>query len=207
MGQSPNPGAIILTLAAASVFAGPLFPFVALTLPIWAQALSGGRRRPSSRVRSGPPRQQQQQQRGFGFSLPDDEPQYEHRWALLLWAACCISSLCVTCCLSRSLSCCEAGGAACCYNFNSPWSLLWAGRSLGICCIHPGQGKCLTPCYITCRSAFTPAQKQQMRMLSQRRRQMAMLQQQRMMQQIMWQMSRRGGGLMGPFGMQGPFMF
>eukprot|EP00891_Asterochloris_glomerata_P002711 jgi/Astpho2/2711/Aster-00897 len=135
VGQSPNPGAIILTLAAASVFAGPLFPFVALTLPIWAQALSGGRRRPSSRVRSGPPRQQQQQQRGFGFSLPDDEPQYEHR------------------------------------------------------------------------SAFTPAQKQQMRMLSQRRRQMAMLQQQRMMQQIMWQMSRRGGGLMGPFGMQGPFMF
>ena len=95
--HSPNPGPIFLTLAVASVFAGPLFPFVALTLPIWAQALSGGRRQdrrqPSSRVRSGSSRQQQQQ-RGFGFSLPDDEPQYERRWALLLWAARCTSSLC-----------------------------------------------------------------------------------------------------------------
>ena len=83
--HGPNPGAIFLTLAAASVFAGPLFPFVALTLPIWAQALSGGRRQdsrqPSSRARSG---FLKQQQRGFGFSSPDDEPQYEHRWAAAL---------------------------------------------------------------------------------------------------------------------------
>ena len=63
------------------------------------------------------------------------------------------------------------------------------------------QGKSLTFCHVMCRSAFTSAQKEQMRMLSQRRQQMAMLHQQRMMQQIMWQMSRRGGGFIGPFGM------
>ena len=124
MAQSPNPGAIFLTLAAASVFAGPLFPFVALTLPIWAQALSGprrqDRRQPSSHARSGASRQQQQ--RGFGFSSPDDESQYEHRWALLLWAARCFSSLRMTCSLSGSLSCRKAGGAACCYSYDSSCS-------------------------------------------------------------------------------------
>ena len=127
MARGPNPGAIFLTLAAASVFAGPLFPFVALTLPIWAQALSGGRRQgrrqPSSRARS---KSSGQQQRGFGFSLPDDEPQYEHRWALLLWAVRCILSSCMTSCLSTGLSSHEAGVAACCYAHDTAWFILRA---------------------------------------------------------------------------------
>ena len=115
----------------------------------------------------------------------------------------------MTCCLSTGLFGHEAGVAACCYAHDTPWFILRAEAegSVDVSGLGPWPRQMPDILLCTCRSAFTPAQQQQMRMLSQRRRQMVMLQQQRMMQQIMWQMSRRGGGFMGPFGMQGPFMF